>query len=99
MAYAGRSRADLQEIFLSKIVDTSLSLKESAYAALSLGLCFVGQCNGDVAEAIVQTLMERSAEENHLNEHFAKYFGVGLALLFMGQQDKCEATLEALKII
>lgn len=46
MAYAGRSRADLQEIFVSKIVDTSLSLKESAYAALSLGLSFVGQCNG-----------------------------------------------------
>ena len=27
MAYAGRSRPDLQEIFLSKIVDTNLSLK------------------------------------------------------------------------
>lgn len=62
MAYAGRSRADLQEIFLSKIVDTSLSLKQSSYAALSLGLCFVGQCNGDVAEAIVQTLIERSGD-------------------------------------
>ena len=93
MAYAGRSKADLQEIFLPKIVDTSLSLKQSAYAALSLGLCFVGQCNGDVAEAIVQTLMQRSSEEAQLNQHFAKYFGVGLALLFMGQQDKCEATL------
>ena len=46
MAYAGRSRADLQDIFVSKIVDTSLSLKESAYAALSLGMSFVGQCNG-----------------------------------------------------
>lgn len=43
--------------------------------------------------------MERSTEEAQLNEHFAKYFGVGLALLFMGQQDKCEATLEAIKII
>ena len=97
MAYAGRSRFDLQEISISKIVDTNLSLKESAYAALSLGLSFVGQCNGDVAEAIVQTLMER--EEAQLNDHFAKYFGVGLALLFMGQQDKCEATLEALQLI
>ena len=97
MAYAGRSRTDLQEISISKIVDTDLPLKESAYAALSLGLSFVGQCNGDVAEAIVQTLMER--EESQLNEHFAKYFGVGLALLFMGQQNKCEATLEALQLI
>lgn len=94
MAYAGRSRADLQEIFTPKIVDTSISLKESAYAALSLGLTFVGQCNGEVAEAIIQTLMERAAENpDQLNEHFAKYFGVGIALLFMGQQNKCEATL------
>jgi 26S proteasome regulatory subunit N1 len=87
MAYAGRSRSDLQEISISKIVDTNLSLKESSFAALSLGLSFVGQCNGDVAEAIIQTLMER--EEAQLNDHFAKYFGVGLALLFMGQQNKC----------
>jgi 26S proteasome regulatory subunit N1 len=100
MAYAGRSRADLQEIFIPKIVDTSLSLKESAYAALSLGLNFVGQCNGEVAEAIIQTLMERAGDgAAQLNEHFAKYFGVGLALLFMGQQNKCEATLEALQVI
>ena len=46
MAYAGRARQDLQELFVTKIVDTSLSLKESSYAALSLGLSFVGQCNG-----------------------------------------------------
>lgn len=47
-------------MLISKIVDTSIGLKESAYAALSLGLTFVGQCNGDVAEAIVQTLMDRT---------------------------------------
>jgi|JI9StandDraft_1071089.scaffolds.fasta_scaffold209924_1 26S proteasome regulatory subunit N1 len=97
MAYAGRSRVDLQEISISKIVDTSLSLKESAYTALALGLSFVGQCNGDVAEAIVSTLLDR--DEAQLNEHFAKYFGVGLGLLFMGQQNKCDATLEALGMV
>jgi 26S proteasome regulatory subunit N1 len=93
MAYAGKARNDLQEIFIAKIVDTNLSLKESAYAALSLGLNFVGQCNGEVAEAIVQTLMERTEKtdkkEDQLSDHFAKYFGVGLALLYMGQQNKC----------
>jgi len=36
-----------------------LSLEESAFAALSLGLTFVGQCNEEVAGAIIQTLMER----------------------------------------
>lgn len=57
----------------------------------------MGQCNGDVAEAIVSTLLDR--DEAQLNEHFAKYFGVGLGLLFMGQQNKCDATLEALGMI
>jgi 26S proteasome regulatory subunit N1 len=45
LAYAGRSKTELQEIFVSTIVDTDLSLEESAFAALSLGLTYVGQCN------------------------------------------------------
>jgi 26S proteasome regulatory subunit N1 len=68
-------------------VDTSLPLKESAFAALALGLSHVGQCNMEIAEAIIQTLMEREASQ--LDDHFSKYFGVSLALLYMGQQDKC----------
>jgi 26S proteasome regulatory subunit N1 len=45
----------------------------------------------EIAEAIIQTLMEREASQ--LDDHFSKYFGVGLALLYMGQQNKCEGTL------
>lgn len=97
MAYAGRSSGQLQEILVSPIVDTSLPLEESAYAALSLGLSFVGQCNEEVAGAIIQTLMERT--EDQLNQPAAKYFGIGLALLYMGQQNKCEPTLETIGMI
>ena len=57
LAYAGRSKTELQELFISTIVDTELSLEESSFAALSLGLTFVGQCNEEVAGAIIQTLM------------------------------------------
>jgi len=57
----------------------------------------VGQCNEEVANAIIQTLMERT--ETQLSTQTAKYFGIGLALLFMGQQNKCEATLEAINLI
>lgn len=60
MAYAGRSREDLQDIFMTPVVDTDATLEESAFAALSLGLSFVGQCNEEIAGAIVQTLIERS---------------------------------------
>ena len=97
MAYAGRSKSELQELFVSTIVDTDLTLEESAFAALSLGLTYVGQCNEEVAGAIIQTLMER--DENQLNSPSAKYFGIGLALLYMGQQNKCEATLETIGMI
>ena len=57
MAYAGREKEELQDIFVSTIVDTDVTLEESAFAALSLGLTYVGQCNNDVAGAIIQTLM------------------------------------------
>jgi 26S proteasome regulatory subunit N1 len=57
LAYAGRSKTELQELFISTIVDTELPLEESSFAALSLGLTFVGQCNEEVAGAIIQTLM------------------------------------------
>lgn len=97
MAYAGRNKTELQDSFLSTVLDASMTLEESAFAALSLGIIFVGQCNGEVAEAIIQTLMDRT--EDQLNSHYAKLFGVGLALLYMGQQNKCEATLEAIGII
>ena len=97
MAYAGRNRSELQDIFMIPIVDTDVPLEESAFAALSLGLSFVGQCNEEVAGAIVQTLMERSEEQ--LNSHTARYFGIGLALLYMGQQNKSEPTLEAINMI
>lgn len=45
MAYAGRSKQELQEILTTPIVDTDCPLEESAFAALALGLSFVGQCN------------------------------------------------------
>jgi 26S proteasome regulatory subunit N1 len=51
-------------------------------AALTLGLVFVGTCNNDVAEAIAQTLMERG--ENELNQPFAKFFCLGIGLVFLG---------------
>ena len=41
--------------------------------------------------------MERTEEQ--LNQPAAPYFGIGLALLYMGQQNKCEATLDTIGMI
>jgi 26S proteasome regulatory subunit N1 len=67
-------------------------------AALALGHLFVGTCDGDIASAILQTLMERSAVE--LDGPWARFFSLGLALLFLGRQEgEADAVLETLKVI
>lgn len=57
-------------------------MEVSSLAALSLGFVFVGTGNGEVAGTILQALMER--EEKDLNEKWARFMGLGLALLFLG---------------
>jgi len=51
--------------------------------ALSLGLIFVGTCDDDVAQSILQILMEK--DEEQLNDPFTRIFALGLGLLFLGQ--------------
>ena len=38
-------------------------------------------------------------DEAQLSSPSSRYFGIGLALLYMGQQNKCEATLETIGMI
>lgn len=53
-----------------------------AISALALGFIFVGSGNGDVAMAILQTMMER--DETELKEKWGRFLGLGLALLYLG---------------
>lgn len=98
-AYAGTCRLDLMENLTPTIVDTACSIETSAMAAVSLGLIFVSSCNDEVAQAILQTLIERQAVEGALSGTWPHFFAVGLGLLFLGQQDGVEATLAALDAI
>ncbi|CAE7834175.1 PSMD2 [Symbiodinium sp. CCMP2592] len=98
-AYAGSCREDLLENLTPMIVDTACSIECSAMAAVSLGLAFVSSCNDEVAQAILQTLIERQAVENALSGTWPHFFAVGLGLLYLGQQDAAEATLSALDAI
>merc|ERR1711972_140849 len=71
----------------------------SAMASVSLGMIFVSSCNDEVAQAILQTLIERQAVEGALSGTWPYFFAVGLGLLYLGQQDAAEATLAALDAI
>jgi 26S proteasome regulatory subunit N1 len=46
-------------------------------------MIFVGTCDSDVSQSILQTLMDK--EEDQLNDPFTRMFALGLGLLFLGQ--------------
>lgn len=98
-AYAGSCREDLLENLTPMIVDTAFTVECSAMAAVSLGLIFVSSCNDEVAQAILQTLIERQAVDGALSGTWPHFFAVALGLLYLGQQDAVETTLTALDAI
>jgi 26S proteasome regulatory subunit N1 len=71
------------ELLLPAISDEATSMEIASISALALGFIFVGSSNGDVAMAILQTMMERS--ELELKEKWARFLGLGLALLYLGE--------------
>jgi len=66
-AYAGTAKAEVLEAVTPLVIDTSYSMEVSAMAALCLGVVFVGTCNVDVLNAVMQGITERapSTLENH----------------------------------
>lgn len=81
------------------IIDTDNTIECSAMAAVGLGLVFVSSCSDDVAQAIIQTMIERQSVDGALDGCWPHFMAVGLGLLFLGQQDAAEATLAALDAI
>jgi 26S proteasome regulatory subunit N1 len=82
IAYAGTHREDIRELLLPAIADTSVSLEIASISALALGFVFVGSSDGEVTEAVLQTMMER--EEKELSEKWGRFLALGLALLYLG---------------
>lgn len=66
------------------LLDGRSSVDVIAFAAISLGLVYVGSCNEDVAQNIVLALMDRS--ESELADPLARFLPLGLGLLFLGKQ-------------
>ncbi|EMD31883.1 hypothetical protein CERSUDRAFT_88471 [Gelatoporia subvermispora B] len=97
LAYAGSQREDLLALLLPHVGDDTVSMEIASLAALALGFIFVGSGNGEVASTILQTLMER--EPKQLDEKWARYMALGLALLYLGIQDASDATIMTLRAI
>jgi len=85
LAYCGSHREDIISYILPHVSDDSVSMEISSLAALSLGFIFVGSKNGDISSSMLQTLLEKyEAGDKSLDEKWAKFFVLGLALLFLG---------------
>ena len=97
LAYAGTAREDLQEILCEIITDMDLGPETSAFAAVSLGLIFVGTCDEEVSNTILSVILGRTEAE--LNQVASRFYLTGLALNYLGQQEKAEACIESLEII
>lgn len=98
-AYAGTNREDMLEYLVPPLVDNSISIECSVFAAVSLGLIFVGSKNREVAEYITETVFEREKINNCLSTPVAKLYGVALGLLFLCCREKCETIISALDIV
>lgn len=97
LAYAGTAREDLQEILCPIVLDEDVGVETAAFAAVSLGLIYVSRCDEEVVNTILTSLMSRSEVE--LNQPIARFFAVGLALTYLGQQEKCEPAIETLMAV
>lgn len=101
IAYAGTNREDVLEVLLPVIEGGSdggpSGFHEVCLAGLALGMTFVGSCDDAVGGALVQRLME--ATDDELDHSHARFLCLGLALLFLGQMEKAEAMIEALRTI
>ena len=100
IAYAGSAREDVMELLLPLIESSDggpTTMMEVSLAGLALGLVFVGKCDDSVGGSIVQRLME--ATEDELNHSHARFLCLGLALLFLGQTEKADGMIEALRTI
>lgn len=100
IAYAGSAREDVMDILVPVVESSdggSNKMLEVSMAGLALGMIFVGKCDDNVGGTIVQRLMEATEEE--LDHTHARYLCLGLALLFLGQMEKAEAMIEALRTV
>ncbi|KAH8830118.1 armadillo-type protein [Flagelloscypha sp. PMI_526] len=100
LAYCGRHHQGVLDLLLPVVADEGLSMEIVGLAALTIGFVFVGSGNGEATGSLSQALMERAEMENGgLDEKWAKFFALGLGLLYLGQQEASDATIEFLKAI
>ena len=95
LAYGGSRRHDLIESICPSL-DTA-DMATASVSALALGHIFVASANGEVASCLIHFLM--SLDETHQSSAHSKTVSLGLATVFLGQQEASITIIEALNAI
>ncbi|MCL7049219.1 hypothetical protein MKW94_023969 [Papaver nudicaule] len=95
LAYAGTQNDQIYRKLSPILKDLEAPLDVIAFTAISLGLVFVGSCDGKVAGSISYALT--SLDEEELDEPVARLLPLGLGLLYLGKQGRVKATAKVSK--
>ncbi|OHS94361.1 Proteasome/cyclosome repeat family protein [Tritrichomonas foetus] len=93
MAYSGSARDDILELLGPCLAQEDPRIQ--SYAALAIGLIYVGTCNEGALSAVSEVII--NSTDASLQAKYMPMLALGLGLIFLGQQSKCEAALELLK--
>ena len=98
ISYAGSAREDFISLFSPIYEEESADIELLAITSYSLGLIFVGSCNGEIASRITEILLSKTSEELS-SATSSRFLSLGLGLLYLGKQSQSEVTIETLKVI
>jgi 26S proteasome regulatory subunit N1 len=94
LAYANHQKEDIKELFQDLIYNEELDIEVNINAALAQSLVFLASKDEDTINSILTSMM--IFQKDKIEKKEALFFGVALALNFLGKQNECEACLEAL---
>ncbi|KAK0406710.1 hypothetical protein QR680_018750 [Steinernema hermaphroditum] len=86
---------ELKKVFSCTKASATMELK--GLAALSLGFILVGSADHDTAAVLLQCLMEKNATA--LADPNVRFVALGIALIFLGTQEKSEVFVEGLRCL
>lgn len=95
MAYAGSEREDILEL-LAPFLGIEEDPRIRAFASLAIGLVFVGTCNDSALSSVSEMIIQTNDDSKSIAQ-LIPIMALGLGLIFLGQQSRCDAAIEILK--
>ena len=97
IAYAGSENENVLNLLSPIVSDSAYTLEIQALSALALGHTFVGTCNGEITDTILQSLLDKDVTQ--LTSKWIRFMCLGLGLLYMGKYDQVDDVLDTIDAI